>query len=221
MYNCYVYAYIRKDGTPYYIGKGTGNRAWVKHNNAKRPSARSRIIICESNLSEIGSYALERRLIRWHGLKTENGILHNFTMGGPGTEGYSYKRTINTLKSLSESKKGLKWFYNIKTFKERACKSKPNGEYWTCGRNPKIKHGGAVGEYGQERSNKRSTTRKANGNTQAWNEGIAHSDETKLKMQKAAAAQPIFTCEHCGQKVKGKGNLTQHIKARHKELGIK
>ena len=85
IYSFYVYAYLRQNGTPYYIGKGSGNRAWVKHVGIHLPKNKKQIIILESNLSEIGSLALERRYIKWYGRKNLcNGILLNKTDGGDG-----------------------------------------------------------------------------------------------------------------------------------------
>lgn len=83
----YTYAYLRKgDRTPYYIGKGTGKRAYDRHSHrVKVPDDRDRIIFLKENVSEREAWDYEREMIQFYGRKDlGTGILRNMSDGGEG-----------------------------------------------------------------------------------------------------------------------------------------
>ena len=88
MNNFYVYAYLREDGTPYYIGKGKGRRAYLNGRIPPKPAYIERIQLVKVNLTEEEAFNLECKLIMEYGRRDlGTGILQNRTAGGEGVSG--------------------------------------------------------------------------------------------------------------------------------------
>jgi hypothetical protein len=105
----YTYAWLRIDGTPYYIGKGHDRRAWVfRKKGVNRPRDRSRIIILKKEMSEGDAFRHEVYMIHVLGRKDQGtGILHNRTDGGEGLSGFVYSDELRKVRSIQFKSQGF------------------------------------------------------------------------------------------------------------------
>jgi len=137
----YVYAYLRskdsehgKKGSPYYIGKGSGSRAWSNSRRAfPRPQDSSRIVMLRTNLLENEAFEWESFYIKRYGrIDAGSGILRNLTDGGEGSSGY--RASMETRKKISQATKGnQRWLGKKHTEESRAKISAANsGDKHPC-----------------------------------------------------------------------------------------
>ncbi len=102
----YTYAYLREDGTPYYIGKGKDNRAYATHYNTYVPP-KNRILILKDELTEEDAFKHEIYMISLYGRKDlKTGILWNRTDGGDGPSGHKHNEETRNLIS-QRTKEGM------------------------------------------------------------------------------------------------------------------
>ena len=93
MNDFYTYAYLRENGTPYYIGKGRGERAFQKHRKNLPVPSENKILFLKTGLTEKEAFNHEIYMIAVFGRKDiGTGILWNFTDGGQGVSGRNWTK---------------------------------------------------------------------------------------------------------------------------------
>ena len=103
----YTYAYLREDGTPYYIGKGKNRRAFDRKKHAVFVPSTERILFLKQNITEDEAFRHEIYMISVFGRKDlGTGILHNRTDGGDGSTGYIHTEYN---KDLIKNKQLKRW----------------------------------------------------------------------------------------------------------------
>ncbi len=180
----YTYAYLREDKTPYYIGKGKGDRIYSKSRRIKPPKDKSRIIFLKQNLTEEEAFKHEIYMIAVFGRKDlGTGILYNMTNGGEGSSGCIPSE--ETRKKLSDGQKGEKNHNYGKIFSEEhkrklseACKGRSHSEE-TKRKQSEVKIGKNNPNYGKSHSEEH---RRKIGDAQ---KGKTRSEETKIKISEA------------------------------------
>ena len=105
----YTYAYLREDGTPYYIGKGKKDRMFDDRGKAcSKPFDKNRIIILKKFSSEFDAFKHEIYMIAVFGRKDlGTGILHNRTDGGDGNSNPVRNNRWRKKQSIAQSGKTL------------------------------------------------------------------------------------------------------------------
>ena len=181
----YTYAFLREDRTPYYIGKGKGNRAYRRRNKGiKPPKDKSKILILKQNLTEEESFRHEVYMIAVFGRKDlGTGILHNKTNGGDGVSGAVV--SDETRRKMSEALKGKPRSKEIRRKISESHKGKTHSE--ESRRNMSESQKGKT--FSEETKRKLSESQK----------GKNHSEETRRKMSEARKGKKWWNdgCGNC------------------------
>ena len=179
----YTYAYLREDGTPYYIGKGKGDRAYRKVGKpCATPKDKSKIIQLKINLTEEEAFNHERYMIFILGRKDlGTGILLNKSDGGEGRSGYVPTEELK--RNQSEKMKGE----NNPLYGKKGKDSPRYGKKHTQETKDKIRkslQGNVISQKCRQVVSEKNKVNQLGEKNSFY--GRKHTEETKRKMREAA-----------------------------------
>ena len=102
----YVYQYLTEEGTPYYIGKGSGRRIHRPHTKTTLPPVERRQII-KDGLTNEEAKSLEKELITKYGRKIDGGILDNIKINQWACHA-GWRHSQEAIRKISEGNLGKK-----------------------------------------------------------------------------------------------------------------
>lgn len=184
----YVYVSFRSNGSPFYVGKGSGRRAFEhKHHGEHYRAIVARsggdvpVVVVREELTETEAYELEETLIRTIGIERDGGLLINQGYGGRGGP-HGVKRSVEWRKTRSERAKEM-WQSPISRLKRAVSLNVTNTR-------PEVRQrrSESAQEIAARPDVKQSRSKKLMGNKRTL--GYKHTDDARQKMSIAARGRP-------------------------------
>lgn len=183
----YVYIHVRRtDGKVFYVGKGSGRRAWSssgrnRHWIAVRNRHGFYAYIIKDGLAEHEAYQGESELIQFFGLEK----LATYTSGGPGISGY--RHTDAAKKSMAEKRRGKEMSQDARMRMSEAIRSSPHllqirSDNFTGENNPAKSLANRMESSERMRQRNPMRDHKAREKMAAKRRGVALSEEHRRKV---------------------------------------
>ena len=177
----YTYLWLREDGDPYYVGTGSGNRAFVQRRHRFPPPPKERILVQEFP-DEASAFAAEQFLINFYGREDLcTGTLLNLTDGGenpPPKKSGCKGPSLETRKKISETLKSK----GIKPPSRLGCKSSEE---------TKLKQSASLmGHKTKPQTEEQREKHREFMRGRTYHKGFKNSEESKKKMSESAKKRP-------------------------------